>query len=158
MQAYNDYNASSGHLNKNNSQYCISILHFTAADKRRHPRCCLCCWIINQWWQKGGLTLALTPSWTSGTLGMASYREDTYVMMDFSSGWGTSTSVQSNKNKKKPVMFQGNEKDGWSSWSSLATNLNTKSIYGTSEILKHKTTHSCNRSRFAAYKYQTINS
>lgn len=47
-----------------------------------------------KWWGRRGLTLALTPSWTSGTLGMASYREETYVMMDFSSGWSTSTSVE----------------------------------------------------------------
>lgn len=45
-------------------------------------------------WGRGGLTLALTPSWTSGTRGMTSYMEETYVMMDFSSGWGTSTSVE----------------------------------------------------------------
>lgn len=32
------------------------------------------------------LTLAFTPSCTSGTRGMASYREETYVMIDFSSG------------------------------------------------------------------------
>lgn len=47
----------------------------------------------------GGLTLALTPSWASGTLGMTSYREETYVMMDFSSGWGTSTSGERDKKK-----------------------------------------------------------
>lgn len=48
------------------------------------------------------LTLALTPSWMSGTRGMASYREETYVMRDFSSGWGTSTSV-GEKRKHKPI-------------------------------------------------------
>lgn len=32
------------------------------------------------------LTLAFTPSCTSGTRGMASYKDETYVMMDFSSG------------------------------------------------------------------------
>lgn len=58
--------------------------------------------------------MALTPSWTSGTLGMASYREDTYVMMDFSSGWGTSTSVQSNKDGKKLSCFREMKKmDEW---------------------------------------------
>lgn len=32
------------------------------------------------------LTLALTPSCAPGTRGMASYRDETYVMIDFSSG------------------------------------------------------------------------
>lgn len=40
------------------------------------------------------LTLAFTPPCVSGTRGIASYKDETYVMMDFSSGWGTSTSVR----------------------------------------------------------------
>ena len=38
------------------------------------------------------LTLSLRDCSTLGTCGNTSYSEDTYVMMDFSSGWGTSTS------------------------------------------------------------------
>jgi len=59
------------------------------------------------------LTLALTPSWTSGTLGMASYREETYVMMDFSSGWGTSTSAERRKEGKLSVTQLGKQKRGF---------------------------------------------
>lgn len=65
-----------------------------------------------KWW-RGGLTLALTPSWTSGTLGMTSYREETYVMMDFSSGWGTSTSVKRKKRDIKGKLKIYIQKTGW---------------------------------------------
>lgn len=53
------------------------------------------------------LTLAFTPSCTSGTRGMASYRDETYVMIDFSSGWGTSTSVGEVSQWGPPCKQQG---------------------------------------------------
>lgn len=48
--------------------------------------------VIGTFIMKNRLTLSLRDCSTEGTSGNTSYKDDTYVMTDFSSGFGTSTS------------------------------------------------------------------